>query len=100
MNAPSNLPRYTGMPGVAAAPPPEPFRSTLGDASVSGASRRLRALAALSGSLTDALYPKEAADLVEREALSALGATSAVVVTLGPFPPAIAARVGKYAPPL
>lgn len=53
---------------------------------VSGASRRLRALAALSGSLTDALGPSEAANLVEREALSALGATSAVVSTLGPFP--------------
>ena len=53
---------------------------------VSGASRRLRALAALSGSLTDALNPTEAADLVEQKALSALDATSAVVVTLGPFP--------------
>jgi signal transduction histidine kinase len=53
---------------------------------VSGASRRLRALAALSGSLTDALDPMEAADLVEQKALSALDATSAVVVTLGPFP--------------
>jgi signal transduction histidine kinase len=54
---------------------------------ISGASRRLRALAALSGSLTDALSPEDAANLVERQALSALGATSAVVVTLGPFPP-------------
>jgi signal transduction histidine kinase len=54
---------------------------------ISGASRRLRALAALSGSLTDALTPKEAADLVEQKALSALDATSAIVVTLGPFPP-------------
>lgn len=54
---------------------------------VSGASRRLRALAALSGSLTDALGPDEAAGLVEQQALTALGATSAVVVTLGPFPP-------------
>ncbi len=53
---------------------------------VSGASRRLRALAELSGSLTDALGPDEAADLVEKQALSALGATSAVVVTLGTFP--------------
>jgi len=53
---------------------------------ISGASRRLRALAALSGSLTDALSPEDAADLVERQALSALGATSAVVVTLGAFP--------------
>jgi signal transduction histidine kinase len=54
---------------------------------VSGASERLRALAALSGSLTDALGPESAANLVEQQALSALGATSAIVVTLGPFPP-------------
>jgi signal transduction histidine kinase len=53
---------------------------------ISGASRRLRALSTLSGSLTDALGPEDAAQLVERQALSALGATSAVVVTLGPFP--------------
>jgi signal transduction histidine kinase len=53
---------------------------------VSPASHRLRALAALSGSLTDALSPREAADLVEQKALSALDATSAVVVTLGDFP--------------
>ena len=65
---------------------------------ISGASRRLRALAALSGSLTDALGPAEAADLVERKALSALGATSAVVVTLGPFPPSIAPSDGAFAP--
>ena len=65
---------------------------------ISGASRRLRALAALSGSLTDALGPAEAADLVEQKALSALGATSAVVVTLGPFPPPIAPSVGAFAP--
>jgi signal transduction histidine kinase len=57
------------------------------DAVVSGASHRLRALSALSGSLTDALGPEDAAQLVESQALSALGATSAVVVTLGPFPP-------------
>ena len=54
---------------------------------VSGASRRLRALAALSGSLTDALGQEDAAALVEQKALSALGATSAVIMTLGPFPP-------------
>lgn len=54
---------------------------------ISGASRRLRALAALSGSLTDALAPKDAADLVEQRALSALEATGAIVVTLGSFPP-------------
>ena len=64
---------------------------------ISGASRRLRALAALSGSLTDALGPAEAADLVEQKALSALGATSAVVVTLGPFPPPSAPPVGASA---
>jgi len=57
---------------------------------VSAASRRLRALAALSGSLTDALSPEDAAILVEQKALSALGATSAVVVTLGAFPPLLA----------
>jgi signal transduction histidine kinase len=60
---------------------------------ISGASRRLRALAALSGSLTDALSPEDAADLVERQALSALGATSAVVVTLGAFPPPFSSAV-------
>lgn len=54
---------------------------------ISGASQRLRALATLSGSLTDSLTPEDAASLVERKALSALGATSAVVVTLGNFPP-------------
>lgn len=61
---------------------------------VSAASRRLRALATLSGSLTDALGPAEAADLVEQKALSALGATSAVVVTLGSFPPLVPAPAG------
>ena len=63
--------------------PPPPHHSV----GISGASHRLRALSALSGSLTDALGPEEAAQLVELKALSALGATSAVVVTLGPFPP-------------
>ena len=67
------------------------------DSVVSGASRRLRALAALSGSLTDALGPGDAADLVERQALSALGATSAVVVTLGAFPSPIPAATGASA---
>jgi signal transduction histidine kinase len=56
------------------------------DPDLSAASRRLRALAALSGSLTDSLGPEDAANLVEQQALSALGATSAVVVTLGVFP--------------
>jgi signal transduction histidine kinase len=51
------------------------------------ASLRLRSLAALSGSLTDALSPEAAAALIEQKALSALGATSAVVVTLTNFPP-------------
>jgi len=49
---------------------------------VSNASLRLRALAALSGSLTDPLTAGEAADLVEQQALTVLGASSAVVVTL------------------
>lgn len=53
---------------------------------VSGASARLRALASLSGSLTDALSPAEAAAFVEENALAALGATSAVVITVGAFP--------------
>src|SRR5688572_5430687 len=55
--------------------------------SISEASRQLRALAMLSGSLTDPLTPRDAADVVERQALAVLGATSAVVVTLGEFPP-------------
>jgi signal transduction histidine kinase len=67
--------------------PSESGPASSGAAAVSGASRRLRALADLSGSLTDALGPEEAANLVEQKALSALGATSAVVVTLGAFPP-------------
>lgn len=49
---------------------------------ISNASRRLRALAALSGSLTDAMTVAEAADLVEQQALAVLGASSAVLVTL------------------
>jgi signal transduction histidine kinase len=73
------------------------FPTSLTSEGISGASRRLRALAALSGSLTDALAPKDAADLVEQKALSALGATSAVVVTLGAFPPATDARPEAHA---
>jgi signal transduction histidine kinase len=70
------------------------------DAAISGASVRLRALAALSGSLTDALGPKDAADLVEQQALFALGATSAVVVTLGAFPPPLPAPPGAAGVPV
>ena len=66
---------------------------------ISGASRRLRALAALSGSLTDSLGPEDAADLVEKQALSALGATSAVVVTLGDFPCVIPVATAASEPP-
>jgi signal transduction histidine kinase len=66
---------------------------------VSGASRRLRALAALSGSLTDALDPSDAVELVEKKALAALDATSAVVVTLGAFPPPKPVAAA-YSPPL
>ena len=68
-------------------PDSRPFSSTRSGDGSRSASHRLRALAALSGSLTDALTPEEAAALVERQALAALGATSAVVVTLGAFPP-------------
>jgi signal transduction histidine kinase len=57
-------------------------------APISEASRQLRALAMLSGSLTDPLTPEDAAEVVERQALAVLGATSAVVMTLGQFPPA------------
>jgi signal transduction histidine kinase len=62
-------------------------RATGRDGQVSAASLRLRALSTLSGSLTDALTPEIAANLIERQALTALGATGAVVVTLGHFPP-------------
>ena len=65
---------------------------------LSVASQRLRALAGLSGSLTDALTPQSAAVLVEQKALSALGATSAVVVTLGSFPPPFTTESGKPDP--
>src|SRR3954466_12649345 len=54
---------------------------------VSNASLRLRSLAALSGSLTDSLTPEEAADLVERQALTVVGGSSAVVVTLAELAP-------------
>lgn len=67
---------------------------------ISGASRRLRALAALSGSLTDSLGPEDAANLVEQQALTALGATSAVVVTLGRFPPDAPPSAAASAPPV
>ena len=66
---------------------------------ISDASRRLRALATLSGSLTDPLTPEEAADVVERQALAVLGATSAVVVTLGALPPNDAAHASVPPPP-
>lgn len=74
--------------------PAEPAALGLDEEGVSGASRRLRALAALSGSLTDALSPQDAADFVEQKALSALDATTAVVLTRGPFPP-ITAKSGS-----
>lgn len=70
--APPAAPSHTGVP--------VPSREN--DGAISNASRRLRALAELSGSLTDALSPEEAADLVERQALAVMGASSAVIVTL------------------
>ncbi len=66
---------------------------------LSTASQRLRALAALSGSLTDALSPDDAASIVEREALVALDASSAVVVTRGAFPPTVNEPLDRKAPP-
>jgi len=83
----------------------EPPAHPLDSSTVSGGSARLRALAALSGSLTDALTPEAAAYLVEQKALTALGAVSAVVVTLGAFPPPSAfprgpvREIGAYEPP-
>jgi signal transduction histidine kinase len=83
--------RYSYLPGDGSVTPSAPYFASARslDEAVSGASRRLRALATLSGSLTDPLGPEEAARLVEKQALSALGATSAVVVTLGAFPPTV-----------
>lgn len=85
-----STPLHSAKAGIALLTPPP------AGGAISGASQRLRALSALSGSLTDALTPVDAADLVEQKALSALGATSAVVVTLGPFPPVSSVA---YAPP-
>src|SRR5689334_22883375 len=65
---------------------------------VSNASRRLRALAALSGSLTDPLTAEEAADLVEQQALTVLGASSAVVVTLAQLAPNGSADAHQLSP--
>ena len=96
-SSPDDLPPVasaTSLPVLALPPPP------LLPEGISGASHRLRALSALSGSLTDALDPEEAAQLVEMQALSALGATSAVVVTLGPFPPPLAMLPAERAPPV
>lgn len=78
------------------ASPPLLYYASHGDADHSrSASHRLRALAALSGSLTDALSPEGAAKLIEEEALTALDASSAVVVTLGEFPPRSSTRVSS-----
>jgi signal transduction histidine kinase len=87
-------------PTAAAGTVPPPFRYRRSDdaGGKSSASSRLRALATLSGSLTDALDPDDAAKLVEDTALGALGATSAVVVTLGRFPPEHAVA-GRPTPP-
>ena len=59
----------------------------------------MRALAALSGSLTDPLTAEEAADLVEQQALTVLGASSAVVVTLAQLAPNASADKRTIAPP-
>lgn len=81
----------TEFPSLGSSPPSPPasLLEPMDDAKdgLSDASLQLRALAALSGSLTDPLTPDQAAEIVERHALAALGATSAVIVTLGNFPP-------------
>lgn len=64
------------------------------------ASQSLRSLAALSGSLTDPLGPEDAAALVQHQALAALEATSAVVMTLGAYPPPSATADATRAPRL
>jgi signal transduction histidine kinase len=105
-------PDDVGLAGAhAAASPPTPLlwgpvsAQPPVSSTVSGGSARLRALAALSGSLTDALTPEAAAYLVEQKALTALGAVSAVVVTLGAFPPPSAfprrpvRQISAYEPP-
>lgn len=76
----------TTLPPAPDAQPARAPESSAAGGERSTAAQHLRALADLSGSLTDALSPAEAADLVERKALAALGASSAVVVTLGAFP--------------
>ena len=82
------LPTNTGQPFVEPPRPSlEPIPVSELRSGISDASRQLRALAMLSGSLTDPLTPTDAADVVERQALAVLDATSAVVVTLGRFPP-------------
>jgi signal transduction histidine kinase len=73
-------------PGLQATFSPAPWHPEAPDEHVTGPSQRLRALAELSGSLTDSLHPEDAADLVEQQALSAMGANGAVVMTLGDFP--------------
>jgi len=72
------------------------LEEVLGD--VSNASRRLRALAVLSGSLTDSLTAEQAADLVEQQALTVLGASSAVVVTLAQLAPNASTDTGRMPP--
>lgn len=100
MLPPSQDPPHTATQSSHDALRGEPFVPRPLTETVSGASHRLRALAALSGSLTDSLTPQDAANLVEQKALSALDATSAVVVTLGPFPPAQSHAIATYAPPV
>ena len=103
MVARSDVDRVAASSGSLAVQPPVPYagtapRDTLG--SISTASRRLRALAELSGSLTDLLTAEEAADLVERQALAVLGASSAVVVTLAQAVPNVSADASANGQPL
>jgi signal transduction histidine kinase len=73
---------YVELPSTIPSPQDGQESGEHADLGVSAGSRRLRSLAALSGSLTDPRSAEDAAQLVEQHAMAALGATSAVVVTL------------------
>ena len=87
---------HTSLLHLAPHPPAAPDEQLGG---ISNASRRLRALAALSGSLTDPLTAEEAADLVEQQALTVLGASSAVVVTLAQLAHTVSVDQRPNSPP-
>jgi len=93
---PDDTPRVSSHRPSARSGYPPPFSDVEIDIALT-ASHRLRALASLSGSLTDALTPAAAANFIEQQALVVLSATSAVVVTLGAFPSGHASPVATPA---